>query len=57
MKNEKDDRRSIRTQTTLMNSLAVLLAERYYDDISVLDIITQANVGRSTFLCTFLYKR
>ncbi len=56
MKNEKDDRRSIRTQTTLMNSLAVLLAERYYDDISVLDIITQANVGRSTFYAHFSTK-
>jgi AcrR family transcriptional regulator len=45
----KQDRRSQRTQQTLIEALLALLAVKHYDEISVNDIIERANVGRSTF--------
>jgi len=45
----KQDRRSQRTQQTLIEALLALLAVKHYDEISVNDIIEHANVGRSTF--------
>jgi AcrR family transcriptional regulator len=45
----KSDRRSLRTQQALMDALIVLLAEKQYDEISINDIVSRANVGRSTF--------
>jgi AcrR family transcriptional regulator len=45
----KQDRRSQRTQQTLIEALLALLTVKHYDEISVNDIIERANVGRSTF--------
>jgi len=45
----RTDRRSQRTQQTLIEALLALLAVKHYDEISVNDIIERANVGRSTF--------
>lgn len=49
MKNEKEDRRSERTRQTLNQALYELMQKKRYDDITVQDILDQANVGRSTF--------
>ena len=44
-----EDRRVVRTRTSLNQALMDLIAERDYDDITVGDIIAKAGVGRSTF--------
>ncbi|MGQ0603553.1 MAG: TetR/AcrR family transcriptional regulator [Anaerolineales bacterium] len=49
MTSNKSDRRSQRTQQLLSEALVGLMLERAYDSITVQDIITRANVGRSTF--------
>ena len=49
MANLKTDRRSQRTQRLLHEALMTLMQEKRYDDITVQDIIDQADVGRSTF--------
>ena len=49
MAQQKLDRRSQRTQQTLMDALIALLAIKHYDEISINDIIERANIGRSTF--------
>jgi AcrR family transcriptional regulator len=49
MAQQRLDRRSQRTQQTLMDALIALLAVKHYDEISINDIIDHANVGRSTF--------
>lgn len=49
MDQPKQDRRSQRTQKTLIEALIALLVVKHYDEISVNDIIERANVGRSTF--------
>jgi AcrR family transcriptional regulator len=49
MAEQRQDRRSQRTQQTLIEALIALLAVKHYDEISVNDIIDRANVGRSTF--------
>jgi AcrR family transcriptional regulator len=49
MKTQKHDRRSERTQRLLANALMALLLERRYADLTVQDILDQANIGRSTF--------
>lgn len=44
-----EDRRVVRTRTAINQALMDLVAEREYDDITVGDIISRADVGRSTF--------
>ena len=46
---QRQDRRSQRTQQTLMDALVAMLAIKHYDEISINDIVDRANVGRSTF--------
>ncbi len=50
------DRRVVRTRGTLRDALIALLQTRGWDDISVNDICTRANVGRSTFYTHFADK-
>ncbi len=45
----KADRRSERTRNSLITAFDRLLLERGYDDVTVLDIVALADVGRSTF--------
>jgi AcrR family transcriptional regulator len=45
----KADRRSLRTQAALRSALISLLRRKDYDEITVQEIIDEANVGRSTF--------
>jgi AcrR family transcriptional regulator len=52
-----EDRRVQRTRALLLNALLDLIVERGYEEISVQDIVDQANVGRSTFYKHFLDKR
>jgi AcrR family transcriptional regulator len=49
MDQQRQDRRSQRTQQALMDALIALLAVKNYDEISINDIVDRANVGRSTF--------
>ena len=53
---EKTDRRSRRTFESLLQALLQLMQTRTYDQISVQDIVQQANVGRSTFYAHFQNK-
>lgn len=56
MTREKQDRRSQRTQQTLINALIELLDKNNYDSISINDIVARANVGRSTFYAHYQSK-
>ena len=49
MKQDKQDRRSLRTRNLINNALLELLFERRYETITVQDILDRANIGRSTF--------
>ena len=49
MKQNKQDRRSVRTRNLINNALLELLFERRYESITVQDILDRANIGRSTF--------
>lgn len=44
-----EDRRVLRTKMALRSALTSLLRTRSYEQITVEDILTEANVGRSTF--------
>jgi AcrR family transcriptional regulator len=55
-KQKQDDRRSQRTQQALIDALIALSVVKHYDEISVNDIITRANVGRSTFYAHYQSK-
>ncbi len=56
MTEQRQDRRSQRTQQALMDALIALLAVKHYNDISINDIIDRANVGRSTFYAHYQAK-
>lgn len=56
MKNEKIDRRVMRTRRVLSEALISLIIEKGYEEITVQHIIDRANVGRSTFYSHFLDK-
>src|SRR5439155_1157541 len=45
----KPDRRTARTQQSLHRSLNTLILEKGYEATTIQDIVTRANVGRSTF--------
>jgi AcrR family transcriptional regulator len=49
MAREQEDRRSRRTDDSLIHALIELIETKPYDLITVQDIIERANVGRSTF--------
>jgi AcrR family transcriptional regulator len=46
---KKTDRRMLRTQKALREALTRLLRRKDYDDITIQDILDEADVGRSTF--------
>jgi AcrR family transcriptional regulator len=56
MAQQRQDRRSQRTQQMLMEALITLLSAKHYDEISINDIIDRANVGRSTFYAHYQTK-
>lgn len=56
MATHKDDRRSKRTERILVEALVSLMQEKYYEAITVQDIIDRADVGRSTFYAHFTDK-
>jgi AcrR family transcriptional regulator len=56
MTEQRQDRRSKRTQQALMDALITLLAVKSYNEISINDIIDRANVGRSTFYAHYQTK-
>ena len=56
MTEQRQDRRSQRTQQSLIDALIALLAVKRYDEISINDIIVRANVGRSTFYAHYQAK-
>lgn len=49
MSKPKPDRRIVRTQQSLHRSLNTLILEKGYEATTITDIVTHANVGRSTF--------
>jgi AcrR family transcriptional regulator len=53
---EKEDRRTKRTRETLVHALLGLIETKPYDFITVGDIISEANVGRSTFYAHYQNK-
>lgn len=53
---ENEDRRTQRTRQALIHALLSLMDARHYDQISVQDIVQQANVGRSTFYAHYQNK-
>jgi AcrR family transcriptional regulator len=56
MTEQRQDRRSHRTQQALMDALIALLSTKSYNEISINDIIERANIGRSTFYAHFQTK-
>jgi len=56
MAEQRQDRRSQRTQQALMDALISLLAVKSYDEISINDLVDCANVGRSTFYAHYQTK-
>lgn len=56
MDKKLSDRRSQRTQQSLMEALLSLLNEKHYDEILINEICERANVGRSTFYAHFQTK-
>ena len=56
MEPEKKDRRTRKTRQILREALLTLLKEKRYEDISVQDIIAQADVARSTFYVHYVDK-
>ena len=56
MEPEKKDRRTRKTRQILRDTLLKLLKQKRYEDISVQDIIAQADVARSTFYVHYVDK-
>jgi AcrR family transcriptional regulator len=50
------DRRVVRTRTALADALVALIRRKAYDEITVEDILLEANVGRATFYAHFTSK-
>jgi AcrR family transcriptional regulator len=49
VKQDKQDRRSLRTRHLINNAMLELLFEQRYETITVQDILDRADIGRSTF--------
>lgn len=56
MKNNKEDRRTLKTQQVIHEALFSLMQEKRYNKITIQDIIDRANVGRSTFYSHYTNK-
>jgi AcrR family transcriptional regulator len=56
MKTHKSDRRSERTQRLLGEALVKLLEEKKYGEITIQDLLDQADIGRSTFYAQYYDK-
>ena len=56
MTEEKQDRRTRRSREALIHALLDLIEIKHYDQISVQEIIQQADVGRSTFYAHYQNK-
>ncbi|MFH1634907.1 MAG: TetR/AcrR family transcriptional regulator [Chloroflexota bacterium] len=56
MTEQGQDRRAQRTRQALIHALIELLATRHYDQITIQDIVDQANVGRATFYAHYQNK-
>lgn len=56
MKQDKRDRRSLRTRRLINTATLELLFERQYDAITVQDILDRASIGRSTFYTHYFDK-
>jgi AcrR family transcriptional regulator len=50
------DRRVVRTRTALYDALVALVRRKDYEQITVQDILNEANVGRATFYAHFTSK-
>jgi AcrR family transcriptional regulator len=50
------DRRVARSRTALADALVALIGRKSYDEITVEDILTEADVGRATFYAHFTSK-
>ncbi len=49
----KEDRRVARTKQAISHALVALISKRGFEDLTVQDILEEANVGRSTFYAHF----
>lgn len=52
-RDQKTDRRSMRSKMTIIGAFAALSLEKDMNDITVTDIVEKANVGRTTFYAHF----
>jgi AcrR family transcriptional regulator len=56
MSEDRQDRRTLRTQEMLIHAWLEIIQHKHYDQITVKDIVEQANVGRSTFYAHYQNK-
>jgi len=56
MRDDTTDRRVLRTRSTLRSALISLILQKHYHEITIKDIIDEANVGRSTFYAHYTSK-